>query len=49
MIKAIGTGLFGLVLLGWAGPISAQSVSPYAGQQSREIKGSRQRKSRTSF
>lgn len=38
MIKAIATGLFGLVLLGWAEPMSAQPVSSYAGQQSREIK-----------
>lgn len=38
MIKAIATGLFGVVLLGWTGIVSAQPVSPYAGQQSREIK-----------
>lgn len=37
MTKAITTGLIGLVLLGWAGPMSAQPVSPYADQQSREI------------
>lgn len=38
MIKTIATGLFGLVLLGWTSIVSAQPVSPYAGQQSREIK-----------
>ncbi len=38
MTKAITTGLIGLVLLGWAGPMSAQPVSPYADQHSREIK-----------
>ncbi len=38
MIKSIATGLFGLVLLGWAGPTSAQPASPYAGQETNEIK-----------
>lgn len=38
MTRASAIGLFGLVMLGAAGPALAQASSPYAGQESREIK-----------
>lgn len=38
MIKAIAFSLLILAISGWVAPVSAQSVSPYAGQEAREIK-----------
>lgn len=38
MIKTTAISLLGLVISGWAGPTSAQPPSPYAGQETREIK-----------
>lgn len=38
MIKTAAISLLSLVISGWAGPISAQPTSPYAGQEAREIK-----------
>lgn len=38
MIIAITFSLLILAISGWVAPVSAQSVSPYAGQEAREIK-----------
>lgn len=38
MIRTTAISLFGLAISVWAGPIFAQPTSPYAGQETREVK-----------